>query len=616
MASSTKTPPTEARAHLAALATVLAAAGLVYGNTLDVPFTFDDDLHLVEGAARSVGEALRSCSTQNRCVGFATFSANYAFDGLEVRGYHLVNLAIHALAGLLVYALGVLLAKTPRLVCSFEGLARPVALGAALLFVVHPLQTMAVTYVVQRFASLGALFFLAAVTAWLAARLSAGPPLRRTLLFALSLGAAVLAMKTKENSVTLPVALALIELVFFEGRAWPRLARLVPWALTIALPLAVTLGGGGGLDSALRSNTGQGRLAYAATQLTVIPAYLRLLVWPVGQSIDHHPPLLDTPWHAAPLSGAGLLVFLLVLAAWLVRRPPGDRRGLVLVGFGLLWFFLTLSVESSLLPIKDVMVEHRLYLPSAGLFLAAATAWALVVDRLRASWALGGPVGVALAAVLIAGLAVAARARNEVWRDEPRLWRGAIALAPDAWRPHGNLGKALLERGRCAEALEHLERAHRGDQTALEPLLNLGLCHATLGHRAQAVHQFELAAALDPRDGRAPAQLARLASEDGDLVTARTQYERALALTPGAAEVRVALGAVLGQQGLLEEARAHLERAVAEAPGSAAAWGNLGNVRYLQADARGAEEAWRRALQCDPADAAARANLARLGAAP
>lgn len=614
MASSTKTRLTEARAHLGAAAAVLAAAALVYANTIDAPFTFDDDLHLVEGSpmARSVAAALAACGGQNRCVGFATFAANYAVGGLEVRGYHLVNLVVHALAGLLVYALGVLLARTPRLVgAALAPRARLVALGAALLFVVHPLQTMAVTYVVQRFASLMALFYLAAVVAWLAARLSPVSA-ARVPLFLGSLAAAVLAMKTKENALTLPIALVLVELLFFEGPAWPRLARLAPWGLTVVLPLAATFAGDGGLDAALRANSEQTRLGYAATQLTVIPAYLRLLAWPVGQSVDHHPPLFDAPWQAAPLAGGALLLVLLMGAGRAVWRARGDRSGQWLVGFGVFWFFLTLSVESSVVPIGDVMVEHRLYLPSAGLFLAVAALWALAVERLRAArpWAGRAAGGLAVAAVL--GLAVAAAARNEVWRDEPRLWREASALAPGAWRPFANTGQALLERGQCAEALPYLEAAHERDRTVLEPLLNLGLCHATLGDRARARQRFEEALALAPRDGRAPAQLARLASEDGDLITARALYERALALRPGDAEVRAGLGATLGQLGLLDEARTHLERAALEAPCSAVAWGNLGNVRLLQADERGAEEAWRRALGCDPADAAARENLARL----
>lgn len=608
------------RSHLLSLGTIVAAAVLVYSNTFDVPFTFDDDQHLVEGTAmsRSVPAALAACAEQNRCIGFATFAANYAVDGLAVRGYHAVNLVIHACSGLLVYAFALLLLRTPRLRSSrlaTEG--RWVALGAALLFVVHPLQTMAVTYLVQRFASLMAFFYLASLVSWLSARLSPSPAVRlRPALYLVSLAAAALAMKTKENAVTLPLAVALLELSFFEGPSRPRLARLAPWVLCLVLPAATMLGIAsreGGVAAALRSNTPMTRLAYLSTELTVVPAYLRLMVFPTGLSIDHRPPTWEEPWHPAPLAGLVLLTVLFAVAVRFVWRPPRGERALVLVGFGVLWFFLTLAVESSLLPIKDVMVEHRVYLPSVGLFLSVAMGWVMVSRTLGSESRAAARAFTVIAAGSIVGLGAIAYARNEVWRDEPELWRRAIAQAPDEWLHYANTnaGQALLERGRCPEAIPYFEAAHARDGTQLVPLLNLGLCHASLGDRVRARQRFEQAMALDPRDGRAPEQLARLSSEDGDLVVARALYERALELKPGPA-VRAGLGATLGQLGMLEEARAQLERSVAEAPGSAMAWGNLGNVRSLQGDQPGAEEAWRRALLCDPADAAARANLSRV----
>lgn len=609
MGSSTKTPATEARTRLLAAGVVAGLAVLVYQGTFDVPFTFDDDLHLVEGSAgRDVSGALRGCATNNRCVGFLTFALNYTLGGLELRGYHAGNLLVHLGASLLVLLLGLLLVETPRLAGSVSAArARWVAFGAAVVFAVHPVQTMAVTYVVQRFASLAALLYLASVTSWLAGRLSG-----RAGLLGLSLFAGALAMKTKENTVTLPVMLLLLELALFEGAVRRRLLRLLPWALLVALPAMTTLTSPGSLDAALRANTEQPRLGYLATQLTVVPRYLQLLAWPAGQSVDHHPRLYEAPWQPTPLAGGLLLVGLLAAAGWATWRTGPRRAALRLPGLGGLWFFVALSLESSVVPIRDVMVEHRLYLPSVGLCLSLAMGGALVLDWLRARSRSGAAIAAGLMSLVPVALAAATLARNEVWRDEPRLWREASALAPHAWRPKGNTGQALLERGRCAEALPWLEEARKSDPTVLEPVLNLGVCSVRLGERALGRRYFEEALGLDHNDGRAPAQLAQLASEDGDLLGARALYERALGLTPTASEVRAGLGATLGQLGLLREARVELERAVAELPGSAMAWGNLGNVRALQEDLAGAEQAWRRALECDPTDAAARQNLARL----
>lgn len=604
------------RPWVAPTACLVLAAGLAYSNTFDVPFTFDDDQHVVDGAVgRTVLGALGECGRQNRCVGFATFAMNHALDGLKVRGYHAFNLAIHGATGLLVYALVLLLARTPRLQGRWAPRVPTVAFGAALLFLVHPLQTMAVTYVVQRFASLMACFYLLAVVTWLAGRLTMVAS-HRWLLNAASLVSAVLALKTKENAITLPLALGLLEWTFFEGPRLPRLGRLWGWAVLLVLPAVVTLGSAslnGGLDGALRSNTSMSRLAFASTQLTVIPAYLRLVALPVGQSVEHAPPPYSGPWHAAPLTGAALLVALLVTALRWLRRGPEEAAARVLAGFGVLWFFLAISVEASVLPIRDLMVEHRVYLPSVGLFLAVSAWSASVVDRLAGTRPFVARLAVGLSVLTPVALGAATFARNELWRDEPELWRQAIAQASGARLQYANTnaGKALLERGRCVEAIPYFEAALASEAPSLTPLLDLGLCSAALGDRPRAYQRFEQARVLAPLDARAPAQLARLASEDGDLTTARALYEQALALSPENAEVRAGLGATLGQLGLLGEAQALLEQAVAEAPCSAMAWGNLGNVRSLREDARGAEEAWRHALQCDPTDAAARANLTR-----
>ena len=595
------------------VALLLAAVTAVYATTWDVPFTWDDLPQLVDGnARRSAAQVLRGCPTDNRCVGNLTFAANFMAGGLEVGGYHAVNVAVHAVATLVVYGLVLLLLKTPRL----RGAALPVepaslALGVALLFAVHPLQTMAVTYIIQRFASLMACLYLLSVAAYTAARLE---PRRRQrlVLLAGSLAAAALAMKTKQNSVTLPVTLVLVELVFFEGSLGPRLGRLVPWVATLALPLVPVFTASRPVAESLRTTGALPRLAYLATELAVIPAYLRLLVLPVGQSIDHDPPRYDTPLAGAPLAGGLLLTALVLGSAYLAWRPPGRARALLLAGAGGGWFFVTLAVESSVVPIQDVMVEHRLYLPSFGFFLTVVTASAFLFAAVRATRpALAR--GLCLAgggAVLLLGLA--AFARNQVWRDTPSLWLSASALAPNTWRPLANAAQALMSQNRCPEALHLVEAAlARGGQSA-GLYLTRARCRELQGDVRSAALDFERAIQADATDSRPLTHLARLHEQAGGLERARQRLERAIEVDARAADARARLGSVYGQLGRVAEGRTQLERALAQNPTMSEAWNNLGNVRGLEGDLFGAAEAYRRALALDPRDLMARENLARV----
>src|SRR3989339_630830 len=205
---------------------IALAVLLPYSNTFNASFHFDDESAIIANAVTQKGSPAQIVRAYpHRFIGYWTFALNYRLHGLSVTGYHIVNIIIHLLASLLVFALVTMLMKTPSL---RRNAGRPsetplqapgtgwVPLFAALIFAVHPVQTQAVTYIVQRLASLTALWYLLAMTAYVRGRLAATDDKKHAWPWMiLSFAAGLLSMFTKENAATLPVALVMIEGFFF-----------------------------------------------------------------------------------------------------------------------------------------------------------------------------------------------------------------------------------------------------------------------------------------------------------------------------------------------------------------------------------------------------------------
>ncbi|KAB2950393.1 MAG: hypothetical protein F9K18_14965, partial [Thermoanaerobaculia bacterium] len=287
---------------------LLALGVLAYANTFPVPFVFDDfdsivenplvrDFGLVLDAARRDAAEVAGRPAwpafKGRIVVVATLAANHAAHGLAVAGYHAVNLAIHLINGLLVAALAALVLARAHPAGGAGPLARWAPWATAALWLAHPVQTQAVTYLCQRFTSLAALFFLAALLLYVRA-VGSGPRLRLPAYLG-ALAAAALALLSKQNAFTLIGVLVLWELAFEAAPARAKLARLAPFALlTVALFAWTVLGAGAGapgtslgdrIAGLSGSVIGFSRWDYLATQARVIVTYLRLLVLPVGQSL-------------------------------------------------------------------------------------------------------------------------------------------------------------------------------------------------------------------------------------------------------------------------------------------------------------------------------------------
>ncbi len=447
---------------------------LVYSNTFRAPFVFDDESSIYKNIAiRDAGSftkgAVSGIFFNSRIVGQMSFALNYAVNGLNVVGYHIVNLLIHLGSALFVYWLVVLTFRTPYFsgyvhqpADGFFDSRRFVALFTALLFVSHPVQTQAVTYIVQRYASLATLFYLLSLVMYIKSRLSESPKTRYAF-YALSFVAAVLSMKTKEISFTLPVMIFLYEFMFFRGDIKKRLLYLVPLVLTMAIiPLSMVWGRGSLTDTGVIDKVIEGaslniisRGDYLNTQFRVIVTYIRLLFLPINQNLDYDYPIYSTFFNPQVFLSFLFLLTVFVWGIYLVyssfRPDKGERYWFRLFSFGIFWFFITLSVESSVIPIADVIFEHRLYLPSAGFFLAVMSGVMWMRGRFG-KMAMIRKAVLPVMVIVVMCLSVTAYARNMVWQDEVTLWEDVVKKSPKKdrciYNYHDSLGRAYIKDSR------------------------------------------------------------------------------------------------------------------------------------------------------------------------
>lgn len=374
------------------LLAIIILGTIVYSNTFDASWHFDDHTAIVENYGIRNLKATATAVRASRWIGFTTFALNYHFGKLEVFGYHLVNTCIHLISAILVYFLVLLTLKTPYLKdSSISRYTASLSLASALIFVAHPIQTQAVTYIAQRFTSLAALFYLLSLVLFIKARLQ---NLRGAKFYSPShlgfylgsLLAAFLAMKTKEITITLPAIILLYEFFFFSPSLMSltkKLVYLIPFLLTFfIIPLSRygvgLLGISGGtfigiaevgdvIGDATQETRALSRTDYLLTQFNVISTYIRLLFFPVNQNLDYDYPISRTLFEFPTFLSFLFLASVVAFGGWMFKKSR-------LISFGIFWFFITLSVESSIIPIRDVIFEHRVYLPSVGfvIFLTVA----------------------------------------------------------------------------------------------------------------------------------------------------------------------------------------------------------------------------------------------------
>jgi tetratricopeptide (TPR) repeat protein len=606
-------PPPRFRTSWAWL--VIALAGLAaYANSLSGPFIFDDVGSIVENQSLRSGpswEALAppggGLTVSGRPLLNLTLAINHALGGTQVWGYHAGNLAIHLLAGLTLFGLARWTLARCRL--GWAGLKGALAtdwlaLAIALLWTLHPLQTEAVTYVVQRAESLMGLCYL--LTLYCFARGTEEGRGASSLWFGLSWLACLGGMATKEVMVSAPVVVLLYDRTFIGGsfaEAWRRRRSVhLGLAATWILLLGLVAAGGGGRGGSAGLGSGVSWWAYGLTQFEAIARYLRLAVWP-------HPLVFEygTFWvHGVGqvLPSACVVLSLVAVTGVALRRWPAW-------GFLGFWFLAVLAPTSLIPGTTQMVVEHRMYLALAPLLAAVVVGGAVAAGRGGSARAV--TTWLFLLFVLAGCGGVATARRNRDYRTELRLWADTVSKRPGNALAHNNLGTMLEDRpGRLHDAIVQFQEALRLDPRFQEAHNNLGNAWLREGKLDAAMAEYQEALRLRPDFAAAHNDYGNALSHlPGRRDEAISEYEAALRLKPGYAGAHNNLGkAWLETPGKLDGAIAQFQEALRLQPDFAEAHNNLGNAWANQPGKLGEAMAqFQEAIRLQPDLAEAHNNL-------
>jgi tetratricopeptide (TPR) repeat protein len=599
------------------LVVLAAAAGVTYASSLSVPFLFDDFGAIVRNPQirdlTHLGQILLPPSdtpVAGRPLVHLTLALNYAAGGLNVLGYHVVNIGLHVLCAWLIFALlRRTLARLPATVALPVGSA-DLALAAALLWVVHPLTSEVVDYLNQRTESMMAAAYL--LTVYASVRALEGP--RARLWLAVAVGACVAGTACKETIATAPLVVVLYDRAFAFpsfGAAlrarWRLYGSLVlTWAI-LALELLLH----GQTPASTFTTAPTSVWMYLVNQTIIVPHYLRLVVWPESLVFYYgwpRPVALQTVWPAA----AALAALFLATIVLYLRAPR--------LGFAGLWFFLTLAPTSSFVPLAtEVGAERRMYLPLAGLLavLVVGAAWlwgawgGRAVDSRRPprqSTAL--LTGAVVVLALSTTLSAMTMARTREYATPLTLAETVLARWPTPAAEY-LVGTEMAAVGRHPEAIAHLERAVGGDPPA-RYFLGAELFKA--GRLPEAIDQLQQFVRAEPRMPVVRAShvlMARAYELEHNWPQAMAECQTVLRDAPADPDAHGLLAEALVAEQHMSEAVPHYRAFLAAEPTNTRAWTSLGLA--LIADNRQAEaiDAFQHAADADPANAHLRENLAR-----
>jgi tetratricopeptide (TPR) repeat protein len=490
------------------------------------------------------------------------------------------------------------------------------ALTTAVIWVVHPLQTQSVTYLIQRGESLMGLFYL--LTLYCVIRGNSSK--QAALWYAGAVGACLLGMGSKAVMLSAPLVVLVYDRVFLS-RSFGEMFRR-RWALYLGLACTWgalwTTGVARGVlktgPDVRHATVGFGYqgvtpLEYALTQPGVILHYLRLSVWPDPLCLDYQWPVAETAGAIVPT--VIVIVLLLAGTGWaLVRRPW--------LGFVGLWFFVILGPTSSFIPIKDIAFEHRMYLSLAAVVVLGVLVGHKVLARLLAGFPAGSPprtfVMTAVVAVLVAPLAYATIRRNEAYHSRETMYRDVIRTSPHNTRAINNLAAELRQLGRGDEAMEMIRRALEVDPKFGSALFNMGalLEEQAGGDRrklAEALEYYRAAVEDDPSAVTRCEAVAKVLDKLGRSDEALRAYRDVLALEQGHFEARLKVASLLMAQGRRAEAIPEYRKAVVADPSSKLARYHLGLALRDQGELAEAVEALEGVVHLDPGNADARCDL-------
>lgn len=567
---------------------------LLYSNTLNSTFHFDD-ISFIESnySIRDAGNLKGLWDYwPTRFTGILSFALNYRLHQLQPFGYHLINLLIHILSSIALFWLIQLTFSAPAI--KEEWVAKKkncIAFLISFVFLAHPVQTEAVNYVFQRVTLLAALFYLTSLCLYIKAG---------TLCYFLSLAAALAAMFSKEIAFTLPFAILLYDYCFLRTKRSVNWRRVIPFfAMLPVIPLTILITKPLVFMNIekLFENPAVNLRTYIFTELRVFVTYLRLFFLPLNQNLDYDYPVYERLWEIPVLLSFLFSLFIIISGFRIFRRSR-------LISFGIFWFFITLLPESSIIPLLDVIYEHRLYLPMVGCSIAAVCG----VYQL-----LGGKrTRLATAILLFAAICFSALSykRNWVWKDEFTLWNDVVTKSPNKLRPYNERGLAYLDKGDYDKAAADFTKTVTINTVYAEGYYNRGLSYFKKADYDKAIPDFTRAIKLKEGFQKAYYNRGLAFYIKKEYSLAVLDFEKVLLMTPDFSQAYYFLCSAYSACGNSKEASDCHRRAGELKKNRIFRLDELGQAFVTGAKFKEAIEAYKKILEIEPNLAAAHNNLA------
>ncbi|HOI31031.1 MAG TPA: tetratricopeptide repeat protein [Melioribacteraceae bacterium] len=533
----------------------------------------------------------------NRQLPYLTFSLNFLQGGYNVFYYHLTNFLLHLINSFLVYGLILLLFKSnafnDKPILRFK---EKIALFTSLIFALHPVQVQVVTYITQRMVSLAILFYILAIYFYLKARLLqiTGPGnLVKYIYFLISFISFILGIFSKEIIYSLPLTLILIEIIFLRESDKSRSSKFI-------YTLSGIIVAGTALIFFTRGIPAQSEAPsiynYFLTELQVLITYIRLLVVPINQHLFYHFPVSNSLFEPAVLASGISLIILLFAGIILLKRKP-------MISFGILMFFILLAIESSIIPLKYVIFEYRLYPVVIGFGLILST----LIFNLKIKNVI---VPLTILSIITITFSILTINQNYYWKDGITLWQQNIDAAPLNPVPHNNLGTYYYSKKEYDKAIQQYTRAIKLDSNYSDAYNHRGIAFRDRNMFLTALSDFNKAIELSNKNPMYWNNKGYTYQGMGLIDSAIFYYRKAIHKSPDYHNALNNLSIAFQLKNQPDSALYYSNGAIKVNPYNSRYYNNRGNIFFMIGDYDNAHLNFIKALEIEPENAKALNNLA------
>ena len=594
---------------------------LAYYRSLHAPLIFDDVIYISPSKLKNLPDYF---SLHARSVANLSFALNYQLSGMNLAAFRMTNVLFHMISGMLAFLLTRITLGLPYMRNRYGKFNDPgtplyISFCVAALFLLHPIQTSAVNYITQRMAIMAVMFSFAGIILYVKAALTNGK--QALFSYGLSVICFILAIFSKENAVMILPVLMLYDYCFISSFSWSEFRkRFIPIAVFCVILIAAVANyinawqiirqiimsflnpyqpletfAWSGMDVHCTP------LEYIMTELRIVSRYIFLIFVPLPTYMvfdysNTYPVSTDLFNPITTILSLFFILTLLFLSLRYLKKIP-------LIAFGILWYMITISLESFIALGLDPYFEHRNYLPVYGLFLASASLF-IYADKLVLK--INKITIILIIALLLAALTYT---RNGTWRDGIFLWENSVVKSPNNARARVNLGVAYNLKGWPDRAIEQFEIALRLKPDAADIHNNLGIAYAKKGWFDKAFGEHRAALKLKPDYYDAHYNMGLALFRMGDTDKAIEEYKAALRINPDLARAHVNLGIAYGSKGSMDDAIEHFMTAISLEPDFAEAYNNLGIAYARLGSLDKAIEQFETAVRLQPDYEKARENL-------